>query len=48
MMEIDRKDLEAFVAQLAVKEHRKPSKTTGDPTINGWNVFACRSLGYAR
>lgn len=39
MMEIDRKDLEAFVAQLAVKERRKPSKTTGDPTINGWNVW---------
>lgn len=39
MMEIDRKDLEAFVAQLAIKERRKPSKTTGDPTINGWNVW---------
>jgi hypothetical protein len=39
MMEIDRKDLEAFVAQLTITERRKPAQATGDPTINGWNVW---------
>jgi hypothetical protein len=39
MLEIDRKDLEAFVAQLTITERRKPAQATGDPTINGWNVW---------
>ena len=39
MMEIDRKDLEAFVDQLTITERRKPAQGTGDPTINGWNVW---------
>ena len=39
MMEIDRKDLEGFVAKLKVSERRKPVQETGDPTVNGWNVW---------
>ena len=39
MLEIDRKDIAAFVAQLKITERRKPSKEQGDPTENGWNVW---------
>jgi hypothetical protein len=39
MLEIDRKDLDGFVAQLKVTERRKPALDTGDPTVNGWNVW---------
>ena len=39
MLEIDRNDLDAFVAKLKITERRKPAQATGDPTINGWNVW---------
>lgn len=39
LVEIDRKDLDAFLAQLKINERRKPAKEQGDPTVNGWNVW---------
>jgi hypothetical protein len=39
MLEIDRKDLDAFVAQLKITERRRPAQEKGDPTKNGWNVW---------
>jgi hypothetical protein len=39
MLEIDRKDLDAFVAQLKITERRRPAEEKGDPTKNGWNVW---------
>ena len=39
MFEIDRKDLDAFVAQLKITERRRPAQKQGDPTKNGWNVW---------
>ena len=39
LVEIDRKDLDAFLKQLKINERRKPAKEQGDPTVNGWNVW---------
>jgi hypothetical protein len=39
LLEIDRKDLDALIAQLKINERRKPAKEQGDPTVNGWNVW---------
>jgi hypothetical protein len=39
LVEIDRKDLDAFLAQLKINERRRPVKEQGDPTANGWNVW---------
>jgi hypothetical protein len=39
LLEIDRKDLDAFVAQLKITNRRRPTKDQGDPTENGWNVW---------
>jgi hypothetical protein len=39
LVEIDRKDLDAFLAQLKISGRRKPAKEQGDPTMNGWNVW---------
>lgn len=39
LVEIDRKDLDAFLAQLKISERRRPVKEQGDPTVNGWNVW---------
>lgn len=38
-MDIDRKDLDAFLAQLKITDRRRPAKDQGDPTENGWNVW---------
>ena len=39
LLDIDRKDLDAFVAQLKIRERTRPAKEQGDPTVNGWNVW---------
>ena len=39
LVEINRKDLDAFLAQLKISERRRPAKEQGDPTVNGWNVW---------
>lgn len=39
ILDIDRKDLDAFLAQLKITDRRKPAKDHGDPTKNGWNVW---------
>jgi len=39
LLEIDRKDLDAFETQLKITGRRKPAKDQGDPTENGWNVW---------
>ncbi len=39
IMEIERKDLGAFVAQLKITERRRPAKEQGDPTEHAWNVW---------
>jgi hypothetical protein len=39
LVEIGRKDLDTFLAQLKINERRRPAKEQGDPTLNGWNVW---------
>jgi hypothetical protein len=39
LVEIDREDLDGFLAQLKINERRRPAKEQGDPTVNGWNVW---------
>ena len=39
LVEINKKDLDAFERQLKITERRQPKKKQGDPTINGWNVW---------
>lgn len=39
LMDIDRKDLNTFLAQLKITERRSPAIERGDPTVNGWNVW---------
>ena len=39
LLEIDRKDLKGFVAQLKITDRQRPAKQQGDPTVNGWNVW---------
>jgi len=39
LVEIDRKDLDAFLAQLKINDRRKPVVEQGDPMVNGWNVW---------
>jgi hypothetical protein len=39
LVEIDRKVLEPFLAQLKINDRRKPTKEKGEPTVNGWNVW---------
>ena len=39
MVEIDRKELDAFIANLKITERRRPALAEGDPTVNGFNVW---------
>lgn len=40
LFELDRKDVQTFVAQLTIKSRYSPTMTgAGDPCLNGWNVW---------
>ena len=46
MFEMSAKDLSAFVAQLPVDSRSAPSLRTGDPAVNGWNVWPIGSATF--
>jgi len=39
MFEMSTNDLPAFFAQLRVRSRSAPARATGDPTVNGYNVW---------
>jgi hypothetical protein len=39
IFEMHTNDLPQFMAQLQIRSRRTPARVTGDPTMNGWNVW---------
>jgi hypothetical protein len=39
IFEMSTNDLTNFVAQLTIRSRAAPTRTTGDPAVNGWNVW---------
>ena len=44
--EMSTNDLGSFVAQLRIRSRSAPARTSGDPTVNDWNVWPQRSATF--